>query len=206
MNGPADVGGAHGFGPVEPEPDEPTFHEPWERDAFALTLAMGATGLWTLDRARYARESLPRLKYYGSTYYRIWFAALERLCAEVGALEGTAVAPRKLEADAVRAAMARGTPADRDGPANAFSAGDRVRVRPMRPSTHTRAPTYLRGKVGRIDAVHGTHVFPDASAHGEGDQPVPLYNVAFEASEVWGADTTASEVRADLFEPYLERA
>ena len=43
------MGGQHGFGPVEPEPDEPVFHAEWERRAFALTLAMGATGEWNLD-------------------------------------------------------------------------------------------------------------------------------------------------------------
>jgi hypothetical protein len=30
MNGAQDMGGAHGFGPVEPEPDEPVFHAEWE--------------------------------------------------------------------------------------------------------------------------------------------------------------------------------
>ena len=50
MNGVHDMGGMHGFGPVEPEPDEPVFHAEWERRAFALTLAMGATGQWNARR------------------------------------------------------------------------------------------------------------------------------------------------------------
>ena len=40
MNGAQDMGGMHGFGPVEPEPNEPVFHAEWEKRAFALTLAM----------------------------------------------------------------------------------------------------------------------------------------------------------------------
>ncbi len=41
MNGAQDMGGMHGFGAVEPEPNEPVFHADWEKRAFALTLAMG---------------------------------------------------------------------------------------------------------------------------------------------------------------------
>ena len=36
MNGPQDLGGQMGFGPVAPEPDEPVFHADWERRAMAL--------------------------------------------------------------------------------------------------------------------------------------------------------------------------
>ncbi|MGB7829866.1 MAG: nitrile hydratase subunit beta, partial [Pseudolabrys sp.] len=41
MNGAQDMGGKPGFGPVNPEPNEPVFHAEWEKRAFALTLAMG---------------------------------------------------------------------------------------------------------------------------------------------------------------------
>ena len=30
MNGVHDMGGMHGFGPIEVEENEPVFHEPWE--------------------------------------------------------------------------------------------------------------------------------------------------------------------------------
>ncbi|WP_420394422.1 nitrile hydratase subunit beta [Acuticoccus sp.] len=203
MNGPADVGGAHGFGPVEADADANPFHADWERAAFALTLAMGAAGLWSIDRSRHMRETLPRTVYYGSSYYGIWLAALERLIAEV---DLDAPPPRVLVRDAVRPAMARGSPYDRDGPAPCYGVGDAVRVRPMRPSGHTRAPGYLHGRVGRIAALHGAHVLPDAIAHGRGESPTPLYNVAFDARELWGEDTTADAVHADLFETYLEPA
>jgi len=206
VNGPQDLGGAHGFGPVKPDEDDAPFHAPWERAAFALTLAMGATGLWSLDRSRYMRESLPHLTYYGFTYYEIWFAALERLVAETGAAKGTARPKRVLSAEDVRATMGRGGPTTRPGPAPRFAVGDRVRVRPMRPATHTRAPAYVRGRVGLIVRLHGCHVFPDSNAHRQGEAPCPLYNVAFEARALWGEDTTADDVHLDLFEPYLEAA
>ncbi|MGA1725850.1 MAG: nitrile hydratase subunit beta, partial [Burkholderiaceae bacterium] len=66
MNGVHDMGGMHGFGAVQPEVDEPVFHAAWERQALALTLAMGATGQWNLDQTRRARESLPAAAYLGS--------------------------------------------------------------------------------------------------------------------------------------------
>ena len=49
MNGAADMGGMHGFGPVEPETDEPVFHADWEKTAFALNRAIGVAGIWNLD-------------------------------------------------------------------------------------------------------------------------------------------------------------
>ncbi|HLB07537.1 MAG TPA: nitrile hydratase subunit beta, partial [Alphaproteobacteria bacterium] len=52
MNGVHDMGGMHGFGPIEPESDEPPFHEPWEARMLALTLAMGSWSKWTIDAAR----------------------------------------------------------------------------------------------------------------------------------------------------------
>ncbi len=44
MNGAADMGGMHGFGPVVPEPNEPVFHGGWEKRVLGFTVAMGATG------------------------------------------------------------------------------------------------------------------------------------------------------------------
>ncbi|MEA2323512.1 MAG: nitrile hydratase subunit beta, partial [Solirubrobacteraceae bacterium] len=151
MNGPQDMGGAHGFGAVDPEPGEPRFHAEWERRAFALTLAMGATGAWNLDATRHARESLPPAQYLASTYYEIWLAALERLMTQRGLVSpeelaaGRALArasrppARTLAAEDVVPSLRRGTPTNREAPAPArFAVGDRVRARNMHPPTHTR--------------------------------------------------------------------
>ncbi|MEM8855246.1 MAG: nitrile hydratase subunit beta [Pseudomonadota bacterium] len=208
MKGPADVGGAEGFGPVVPDPDQDPFHAEWEKTAFGLTIAMGATGLWSLDRSRFMRESLPHTTYYGSSYFEIWLRALERLVAEAQVGSDGEVPPKRvLKQENVRAAMAAGGPTEREDTAPPrFAVGDSVRVKPMRPKGHTRAPAYLHGRVGRVAMVHGTHVFPDTSAHRKGEAPTPLYNIAFDAAELWGKDTTVSQVRADLFEPYLDPA
>ena len=208
MNGPHDLGGAQGFGPIAPEASEPRFHDDWERRAFALTLAMGASGAWNLDQARSARESLPPALYLSSSYYQIWFEALERLLDARGLTRAQPIVstpPRVLRAADVPAVLARGGPTERPPTAQArFAVGDQVRARLMHPSGHTRLPRYLRGHVGRIEAVRGMHVYPDTHAAGLGEQPRWLYTVRFEASTLWGADTTAGSVHVDCWEPYLE--
>jgi nitrile hydratase len=219
VNGAHDMGGAHGFGPVQAEPDEPAFHAEWERRAFALTLAMGATGEWNLDASRHARENRPPAEYLSMTYYEIWLAGLERLLAErdlVTAGEVAAGRPltpprelnRRLSAGDVEKMLHRGGPTERD-PVRAarFAAGDRVRTREMNPRTHTRLPRYVRGHAGEVVTVHGCHVFPDAHAHGGGEDPQWLYTVRFSARELWGdgADPAAA-VSVDAWEPYLEPA
>ena len=58
MNGAHDLGGMHGLGPINPEPEaqEPVFHAAWERRMFGLMLAAGFLGQWNIDKSRYARE------------------------------------------------------------------------------------------------------------------------------------------------------
>ena len=92
MNGVHDMGGMHGFGPVEPERDEPVFHYDWEKKVFALRFASGAMGKWNIDMARHANERMPPADYLAATYYERWLNGLERLL-----LEGGVVTQRELE-------------------------------------------------------------------------------------------------------------
>lgn len=219
MNGAQDLGGMMGFGPVEPENDEPVFHAEWERRAFALTLAMGATGAWNLDASRHARESLEPARYLSSTYYQIWLEGLTRLLSHAKLVTPEELATsrqmappgplkRVLAAGDVDRVMAAGAPTHRVPPAAArFRAGDIVRARNMHPFGHTRLPRYVRGRTGEIARVNGAHVFPDSHAHGLGEDPQWLYTVRFTARELWGEDRNAVDtVHADLWEPYLEQA
>jgi nitrile hydratase beta subunit len=219
MNGAQDLGGMMGFGPVTEEENEPLFHGEWERRAFAITLAMGATGTWTLDASRHSRETLPPAQYLSSSYYQIWLAGLEQLCLTRGLvteeelgegrmLQEPAALKRKLMAADVAPALAKGGPVDRPScePAR-FSVGDKITAKNMHPEGHTRIPRYVRGHPGIIETVHGVHVFPDSNANGDGEAPTWLYGVAFKATDLWGADADPKlTVRVDLWEPYLEHA
>jgi nitrile hydratase len=211
----ADLGGQPGHGPVTPEPEGAFWHEAFEPKALALTLAMGATGAWNIDQSRSARETLP--DYAQLTYYRIWLAGIQRLMAERGLLGDDEVAagrmlhpplplPRKLLADAVPAALAKGSPTERPAPGPArFAVGDVVRTRAGHVDHHSRLPGYAQGQRGTIARLHGAHVFADANAQGLGEQPQWLYTVVFDGSTLWGADAQPGlQVSVDAWESYLQ--
>ncbi len=218
MNGPQDLGGRHGFGPVIPEDETTRFHADWEKRVLGVTLAAGALGHWNIDASRHARESLPPATYYGSSYYAIWLLALEDLLVRTGEVTrselstGRVAQPglrteRRLSADAVSKVLAAGGPSERPGPEAAFAVGDQVRTRNHQPAGHTRLPSYARDRLGTVTAIHGAHVYPDSNARFEGENPCPLYTVTFTASELYGDDADPTlTVSIDAWEPYLEHA
>jgi nitrile hydratase len=216
MDGVHDMGGMHGFGKVEPESNEPVFHDDWERRLHALHRAMNSTGVWVIDHARFARERLPPAVYLASTYYKRWELGMEKLLAEFGLVgpdelaAGHALRPGKALKRKLTAAdvpITRG-PFSRPPQAPArFKPGDRVRTKNIHPTTHTRLPRYARNRIGVIEAVRGCHVFPDTVAIGKGEDPQWLYTVLFDGRELWGEGAEPSlKVSIEAFEPYLEPA
>jgi nitrile hydratase subunit beta len=207
-----------GFGPVEPEENEPVFHAPWEGRALAMNRAMGALGLWNIDIGRFSREQLPPDVYLGSSYYRKWILGLEDLVVQYGlvgddelaaghTLHPPAAVKPKVTAGEAQKLLSRGS-FERPAAAPArFKAGDRVRMKNMHPEGHTRLPRYVRGHIGTIECVRGCHVFPDAVVAGRGEEPDWLYTVVFDGRELWGekGDPTL-KVSVEAWEPYLESA
>lgn len=219
MDGVHDMGGMDGFGPVNPERDEPVFHAPWESRVLAMTRAMGAANGWSIDMQRFAREKLPPGFYLDATYYEKWFFAMRQMLLDHGVIDAAEVeaghaqrpaVPLKrgpfTQADVTRV-MRRGT---FDRPARAparFTVGQRVRAKNIHPQSHTRLPRYTRGHVGVIERIQGCHVFPDSSANGDGEQGQWLYTVVFDARELWGEDADATlKVSIEAFESYLDPA
>lgn len=218
MNGAHDMGGMHGFGPIVVKEKDPVFHADWERRAFALTLAMGATGEWNLDMSRQAREQRPAPDYFQKAYFDIWISAVTTLMQERDLISSsdlkagrnvtkTRPLKRVLQADAMASTLKAGGPTNRVATQEAcFSVGDQVRVTQINPSTHTRLPRYVRGQSGVIERVHGCHVFADSHAIGKGEDPQWLYTVSFKGPDIWGADADPlSVIYVDAWEPYLER-
>jgi nitrile hydratase len=206
-----------GLGALRPDPDQTPFHAAWESRVHALVLASPTRG--NIDRGRFFRESIPGPQYLAMSYYERWFAALEAMLLEGGyvtpaELAGGAADPAaqkaipRLPADGVKAALGRTGDYTRPGAAApAFEPGARVRAKVMNVHGHTRLPRYARGKTGVVERLHGAHVFPDAHAHGLGEDPRPLYTVRFTAQELFGAEASATDsVFLDLFEPYLDPA
>ena len=80
------------------DPEGPVFREPWEAEAFAMTLALHERGLfawseWTAVLAdEIKRAQANGDPDTGDTYYRHWLAALERIVAEKGITDAAALA------------------------------------------------------------------------------------------------------------------
>ncbi len=223
MNGIHDLGGMHGFGPVEAESNEPVFHADWEGRVFALTRAMAP---WRSGGLRFAIEQMPPAAYLATSYYEHWLFALLRQVEQSGLLDAGELKRLHGAPGTVPPPSAR--PTVRDGalrPENAralgpspgghledpvaprYTPGQGVRARNIHPLGHTRLPRYVRGHHGVIERDYGVFAFPDSSAHGRGQQPQHVYSVRFEARELWGP--TASEtdrIYIDLWDDYLDPA
>jgi len=76
-------------------PNEGVFDEPWQAQAFALTVALNETGAFEWgDWATFLSEQLhaPDAKDDGSDYYARWTAALEALLISKGIVDAGEVA------------------------------------------------------------------------------------------------------------------
>jgi nitrile hydratase subunit beta len=223
VNGIHDLGGMHGFGPVEHDPAERGFHAPWEPHVAACVFAATAWPLCTIDEFRHARERLEPTRYLTDGYFEQWLETLCRLLVEKGV-----VAQEELEARTSffranpgadpSAAVTPREPLPRAGVAEAsfrrpiaaaprFAAGDAVVTRNVHPPGHTRLPRYARGKRGVVDRAHGAWVFADTNAHGGGEHPQHVYSVRFDARELWGGSAEPRQaVYLDCWESYLDPA
>lgn len=222
MNGVHDMGGMHGYGPVDIS-DDVLFHADWEKRVFGMTLATLAHLQSNIDHQRYRLELLAPNDYL-TTYFDRWFLSLLRASAAAGLIPQEAAtdiennqlnnlpaAPVAVESSALNADFMRGLAAAGISSHRAISAdptfkvGDKVHARNINPPTHTRMPRYVRGKTGTVIAHRGAHVWPDSNAQFKGEDPRHLYSVSFTAQELWGADAAAGDtVVVDLWEPYLD--
>jgi len=76
----------------------PVFNEPWEAQAFAMTLELNKRGLFTWKEwtealgAEIKRAQAAGDPDRGNTYYRHWLAALERIVAAKGIVDARTLA------------------------------------------------------------------------------------------------------------------
>lgn len=86
-----------------------------------------------------------------------------------------------------------------------FRPGDRVLVTQRDPIGHTRAPRYVRGRVGSIVEQQGDQVLPDSAVGAEAVRSAqPVYAVRFAASDLFGDGDGDHSVTVNLWESYLE--
>ena len=153
--------------------DEPLFPEAWEGRAFALALLSTRVAGWNLDAFRHALERLSRTDYLDDGYFGRWLNA-----AELVLTDSAVLAPKAVEA---RARNLRGKhvvepppsqpvrpdykPSAEDSvrapdEAPAFAIGERVRVKNMSRTGHSRLPRYVRGHTGVVEFVEPPSVLP----------------------------------------------
>ncbi len=219
MNGVHDMGGLEGLGQIAAEANEPVFHAPWEARAFALNLAAGAWGRWTIDGGRHQRELIPAADYLRMSYYERWLAGLEALLVKTAMVSSEELAAGRPAADAAKAIPALSLaqaqagrirarrPAEEVPAPRRFTPGDAVRARNIHPSGYTRLPRYARGKTGVVADDRGVHLLADANAEGPTALRERLYSVRFAARELWGeAAGAADTVFIDLWDSHLDPA
>src|SRR4030095_2215877 len=210
MDGVHDLGGMHGFGPVEREENEPPFRGRGEAAVVAILREPRGAGLYNIDEFRHGIERMDPAHYLGSSYFEHWLDGIARVLMEKGGVDAAELEARTrlfrerpdttvgAPAGAAGAAAGRRPEAETSfrtpRPPPRFAIGAAVTTRIMHPPGHTRLPRYTRGKRGVIDAHRGCHVFPDTHAHRLGEQPQHVYSVRFEARELWGE--AASRIRS----------
>lgn len=225
MNGPHDLGGRQGHGPIVMDGDEPCFPEAWEGRMFGIAYCILSSGCHAIDATRHAMEKMPHAEYLSSSYYEHWLFAYEHTMDERG-LCTTEELERRLAEHAVAPPSPPPAPAGepsalalrvlqvlRDGrpkdvPATAaprFAVGQRVRALNRNSTRHLRLPTYVKGRHGVVEAHYGHLDHPEKRAADEPDTGAHVYRVGFAASELWGPDAErpGDVVSVDLIEDYL---
>ena len=219
MDGIADMGGMHGFGPVDRSDEDGPFHNEWERRILGITFAALGAGLFNVDEIRRVTEGADPLIYLKSSYYERWLYSTEDLLREKGVVTaselatGRSVMPAVSTASPVTREIARvileqgGTSRSTDGAPPRFKPDDAVVARNIHPHGHTRLPRYVRGKRGTIVLDHGIFALPDSNSAGLGLRSQHVYGVRFTARELWGPQaSTRDTLQIDLFDDYLDLA
>ena len=197
MDGIHDMGGMHGFGPIEIEENEPAFHEPWEGRVMGIarTLRSPVPG-----GSRYQIESLRPAFYLASSYYEKWLHARINGLLESGVITEQAFAEKldhyrshpdgvlpegKAPADDGASGKSGSAPKSSSSDTR-FVVGDRVRIKQVHPHGHTRLPRYLRGKVGEVIRIYRPQGFQDHKPMGDHGKVQPVYAVRFEGARSLG--------------------
>ncbi|MFT5531297.1 MAG: nitrile hydratase beta subunit [Candidatus Poriferisodalaceae bacterium] len=219
-----DLGGDDGYGRVPHDPDEPPFHDDWERHVFAM---LGPALAGTVPgEFRHALERLSESDYFGNGYYGRWLSAFELVLTEHGVLapgeidqllgadvdtgpvsraaEAVAPDPSTLPADRPVLAAAKRSVRRVISAGPRFKVGESVSVIGPTGPGHTRVPAYIDGKAGVVAAIHPVEVLPDSTAHGLGERPQWVLAVAFDAVELWGAEAEPGvTIHVDVYENHL---
>lgn len=228
MDGVHDMGGMHGFGPIER--DELSYHDEWEVRVHGISNAMAAPG-----GGRFSLESLEPAAYLGSSYYKRWLLARINTLLNTGVItqaefdaavtkyeedpsaplpEDKAEVYEKTLDEIRQTRQKKGDPTFPPGSGGdaeskkvgpLFSVGDVVVARTVHPEGHTRLPRYVRGRKGEVISIYRPQGWQDDEPMSDHVGAQTMYAVRFEGEELWGKSAEAnSSVVLDMWEAYLE--
>jgi len=222
MEGIHDMGGFEGYGALDFSPNEkPHVDHRWQALAGAAMFALLRSGRTNIDAHRHRIERIDPTRYLPIGYWGRWLAAVEVAMVDQGIADGEEIEaelrrqghepPQSAAPPRLHPVVALETRDNAPGFLRTvdrtprFVVGETVTTLPDPPHHgHHRLPRYCRGRQGVVARVYPTFTFPDAVAHDEGERPVHVYAVRFEATELWGQDADpAQHCHLDLFEPYL---
>lgn len=207
MDGIHDLGGMQGFGVVSVERDEPVFHESWQATAFALMVATQVVmRSHNADEYRHSIERMSPAHYLQAHYYERVLTGTATLLVEKGILELSDLEARCGGRFPLATPVAANPMSDLAPQTHArFAVGDRVRVLPIGPAGHVRAPKFCRGHEGTVLHKAPKFSFPDTSAHGGERRKEHTYHVEFLAQDLWPDEGAVNDsVVVDLWDSYLE--
>ena len=216
MDGIHDLGGKHGFGPIEVTQTEKPFNSEWEAREWGLSQCVDVPGV-TIDWWRHCRELIMPEDYLLRPYLDSWAQTDLATFVDAGVISRSEALSGELEfvneqppppvitteqaIDADQKAAHRFDHTIEAEPRYQF--GQTISTKLNAPEGHTRLPQYARGRKGTIHAYHGAHVFPDLSSRGIITHQ-HLYSVMFTATELWPEDNnTDHHIFLDLWESYL---
>ena len=205
VDGVHDMGGMHGFGPVDPTAVDSST-EPWgNRLQVVAMLSRGVN--------RAGLEAIEPSVYLASKYHERWLLCAEQLLVESGAVsesdlmrwretfedDAGVVPPRTTSATGVGGLVDRITTTPlhvQDAIGETFDVGDRVRVKRMALFEHHRCPRYIRGAVGTVERVIGSDVAPGEPIDGARED---VFTVRFDSVDLWGDRADDGEPGYDVF-------
>jgi nitrile hydratase subunit beta len=204
MDGIHDMGGVQGYGTMPSHEDERPFHHSWEPFGYIVAILAAERGFWTFDAGRHVIERIPQRQYMNMPYYDRVLMGMVSNCIEHGLVTQEEI--EKAAAGPIPVSLPLGPAQDARVNHPGFQVGDRVVVRTLPPTGHTRAPRYIHGRTGVIlrQAPHAS--FPGQAGHRLPAAIEPTYHVEFKASDLWGEAEVGASVVVDVFQSYLDRA
>ncbi|MFE2427285.1 nitrile hydratase subunit beta [Streptomyces sp. NPDC059373] len=181
---------------------------------------------WTWADLRKGAEAMNPFAYFQFRYYEKWLGGISGYFVSQGyvseeELEAKAAeflhdpalalpdgGDKRIDDQVIRYLREGDSP--RQGPAEspAFAVGDRVTVKDVPPTDHTRLPGNLRGRTGTVERVfEGNYAYFCSTGPDGIGEPMPVYIVRFEPTEIWGELAEPGAVLyGEIYQAYLAPA